>query len=611
MGPVFTREMVGASRRWRMYAERVDLALMLLVAVACVAGGWWLSGPAGPIYRTLGRAAVQVAALAVPIYVTTTMVYLPQVIARGLAGERDQGTLSLLLASSLPSGRIIGDVLLAALVRLMARLAATVPLMLLLTAMGGVDPRLVLLTYAGTASLAVFVAGLSAAIAVECATRKRAAQLSSFMISIWAVWPLLLGGIIGRLVPAVARVVQPVNAWLIASSPAGVLLTILRGASWPRIRIDLAWMIALQVAGGLTFSIWAAIRLRPAARRLEEGTGAVAHRRSLRAPDFLQRRRPPVSDDPMLWKELHTGQPRGWIVVLGWLVTLLIFGSVLWGLGSYLALPAFREWQDAGFTSGGDASFRSLFNQALRLVSGLVGFVLCLMVTGQTCEAIAMERTGQTWTSLLATTLEGAEILRAKRLGAIARVAVLPAFLALNWVLGIATGALHPVGVLVAAIGLALTLRAGAAWGAYCSLTVPDLSRANSQALLPVLLLAVSGLLPMLLPPRVASVLEGAASPPFLIAQALVSPQQIRAGSGKNATGSAPAALPTNEGLGRVLACEMLGLSLLGLAAGKARGVSVRVFDRAVDRPRRALAPAVVPARSSRRSGRSEVAAPT
>jgi DHA2 family multidrug resistance protein len=140
----------------------------------------------------------------------------------------------------------------------------------------------------------------------------------------------------------------------------------------------------------------------------------------------------------------------------------------------------------------GLASRRSLpeaFLWALQVDLGwYVGFWL-LAVAGAAASAVTTERERDTWVSLTATPLSGGEILRGKVLGAIWNQRGFAAVLVFLWVLGLTTGAVHPLGVLasIAVVGLLTWLVAMVE--IYTSLRAASTSRAltSSLAILAVL----------------------------------------------------------------------------------------------------------------------------
>jgi ABC-type Na+ efflux pump permease subunit len=580
MRPVLVRELVTAARRRRTFVERVELAGLFALLAVAVGVGWWVQGAAWSSYRDLRRAAAQFFGLTTVGLMTVTIMYLPHAIAASLAGERDKRTLSSLLATSLPSRDIVLGVVGSALARYGCCMLVGLPVLLLLMAMGGVDPRLVLLAAGATLTLAGFVSALAVVIAVESPDRRQAAHRSAALTGVWMVWPTLLSMIVPRFLPRTWSLVNPVNEWIKASSPLDPAFSLVRGVPWSVFLARYGWMIGLQLLGAAMLVLVAILRLRPASRRLEE-RGAAAHARRLRLrPNLFQRRRRACGDDPMLWKELCTGRPSGWARLMELSVVAVLLGSLVFGLGYYIGWPAFREWREAGYSTSGSDVSRELFNAALRLMTAVVGFIALIFVAGQAGEGIAVERARDTWTNLLASPLEPREILRAKRLGAVWRARFIVGLIALLWTQGLASGSLHPLGVAAAAVALVVMLDACAAWGVLCSMRSRDVPEATNRTVVPLVVLSLSGLLPMVLPARFATIVEGAASPPLVTCVALVSPQEVRAAT----TGRAwegrigPATLQT-EGPARHLACYVLGV-MLGLAA---RAATIRAAERGFD----------------------------
>jgi hypothetical protein len=149
----------------------------------------------------------------------------------------------------------------------------------------------------------------------------------------------------------------------------------------------------------------------------------------------------------------------------------------------------------------------------------VVVFFLSLTGAAHAAEGVAMERTRETWTGLIATPLSGGSILRAKRLGALWRVrwGVVP-LLAL-WLVGLVAGGVHPLGVVLAVAGLAAGAWFCAALGTFFSLTSRDVAQASSWTLSLVLALCASAFVPLVainMTSQPALLLLGVGSMPFV-----------------------------------------------------------------------------------------------
>ncbi len=107
-------------------------------------------------------------AFIVALQVLFVLVFVTDAVSTGIAGERERKTLDALLSTRLSSAEVVVGITAAGLGRFLSALAAFLPVMVLFVAFGGVDPRLVLLTYAGIASTTLAVAGIS----VACSPRE-------------------------------------------------------------------------------------------------------------------------------------------------------------------------------------------------------------------------------------------------------------------------------------------------------------------------------------------------------------------------------------------------------------------------------------------------------
>jgi ABC-type transport system involved in multi-copper enzyme maturation permease subunit len=85
----------------------------------------------------------------------------PILVAGCITGEKQRKTLQYLMTSRLTSAEIVLGKLMAPVLYLTTLLAVSMPILSLLVLLGGIDPRLVLLTCGGSCSTAWFLAALS------------------------------------------------------------------------------------------------------------------------------------------------------------------------------------------------------------------------------------------------------------------------------------------------------------------------------------------------------------------------------------------------------------------------------------------------------------------
>jgi hypothetical protein len=387
--------------------------------------------------------------------------------------------------------------------------------------LGGVDPWLVLLSGAALAPTALAAAAISVVASVGARTRGRAVSGAAGLMFAWLILPYLILSLRMLLWPGCPHWLTQAALWLLDSSPFGVGVSLLVGAM-PRpgsIAERLLWMMALETAGAAALTLWAAWRLRPAARVLEDVEGRSARLRMLRQ-SRRRRPRPPCGDDPVLWNAIQANRRANvaaWIE--GQLIVLVWLGSIALAT-SWFAVPAFRELAARGYgaapeaftmpagepftrvavdkmimPAGGPAAgqARLEFNVALRHFSAFCVFFYVLELATAAAEGVKGERARDTWLGLIATPLTGREILRAKMLGPVLRRLGGALTLIGLWAVGLMAGAVHPLGFLAAVVGLAVSAWFYSALGVSESLREGGMERAGHPLALLIRLVAAVG----------------------------------------------------------------------------------------------------------------------
>jgi hypothetical protein len=225
----------------------------------------------------------------------------------------------------------------------------------------------------------------------------------------------------------------------------------------------------------------------------------------------------------------------------------------------------------------------------LREVTAVFSIFATLLLIETSARSVVDERRQDTWLWLRLTLLSGREVVRAKVVGAVWRVRGLLALMVGLWSVGLAAGALHPLGVLAALVVLIVSTGLTTVIGTALSLWSRD--EGHEARLSPLILLLVvtpifSGLLPRVLPTEVSSVLLGAASAPLLLWLALVSWSDVAIGMRSGAFPQLELlGIETGEGVGRVMAACLLGLGVQAVAAALLYYAAVRSLDATVRRP--------------------------
>jgi ABC-type transport system involved in multi-copper enzyme maturation permease subunit len=612
LGPILRRELITSVRRAETFQDRLGAAAVAAAVLAgsVVAWAWWgwdrasVAGAAAFARATFG--------LIVAAQAVLTMGLVPGEVAPRIASERDRKSLDALLATPLSGAAIVLGATAAGLVKYATGLTALMPIAVVMVFLGGVDPRLVLLAGAGLASTALALAALSAAVSVDARTARRALSHAVLLAMGWMGLPLVPVVLLPRLWPAGARWTAPVALWLLDSSPTGVaanLVGLVRRASPVGAVLR---MIALQAAGVAVLIPWAIWRLRPAARALSDGEGRALVLRSRRT---RRRPRPACGDDPVLWNEIHSTGGVSEAERLAGRLVYLVWVGLLALATSWFAVPAFGELAERGYGAAPEGQSmpdvnpiarmlltkltrfsvgrapgqaRLEFNIVLRQASAVFALLYVMLVAGSAAEGVAGERERDTWLGLIATPLTGREILRAKMLGAVWRAREVAFVMIGLWTVGLLAGAVHPLGFLAELVGLAVSGGFFAALGTHASLWASNRGRASERVLLPTLVLVMSGIAPLLLPPGGASVLMGCGSMPLLAWSSLLSYEDVHAALRSGAFPQLAAlGIRTGEGARMVLAAWLLGTTAQGVGAFVLARAAFGGFDAAVGRPRR------------------------
>jgi hypothetical protein len=274
--------------------------------------------------------------------------------------------------------------------------------------------------------------------------------------------------------------------------------------------------------------------------------------------------------------------------VLAVLVAMALVGLIGWGT-YHFGRPALIELTHQGFGSSGPDARRADFNRFLSHVSSWVEFVLLLIVAGVAAASVTLERACDTWDSLIATPLDGREILRGKMLGTVWKVRWGVALVVLLWSLGLVSGSLHPIGFGAAVVVLGVSIGFMTALGTYASLTSRDTAAASNRALVPALCLSGSFLV-CYLPTKFPTVFMGAGSPPFVNWLCLVTNREI----GEVMSGEPmfrrleQMNIYSYESSLRVLAAALISIAAFATAAFCLSRAAFNRFDRVIGRPERA-----------------------
>ena len=498
-GPIFRHEVKAAARRRDLFVMRIVLALLLGALVLMAMGMFHWSARIHGLSEAeaLRRGASFVFAIATGIEVAFLALLTLGFVGPSIAQEREKDTLPMLLLTRLTRIELVLTKLVGRLMPSLLLMLTGLPL-LLVSAWFAELPALVLMEALAVLVTTTIVAGSLAILA--SARHDRAASAMGEAVGWTMLWlvglplvarkPVRSGTLWGDLLVELRRLCS----WIAPSSPLSLLTnpSWLTGGGIGALPERLVTMLVLQ-AVLIVLALGAAV----GCLRLRE-----PHPHSW---DAHRGYRPPVGDDPIFWRE-YTLPWRGnrlpivvmlarqmlivlraILLLLLQLVSLAIAVLVSIGLvigAGWFGYLAGREVWDHGYGSFASGTFqaRDHLNLFIRGVTGLLGLIPLVYVPAGLAGRFTIERDKKTWEPLLTTPLTGAEILSSKLRVTVRSLWPAVRWLIPLWVLGIACDALHPLGVLIAAVELPLAAWAGLALGTWLGLRPGSTTQAANSA---------------------------------------------------------------------------------------------------------------------------------
>jgi ABC-type transport system involved in multi-copper enzyme maturation permease subunit len=405
LGPVFAFEWIALSRRWQWYALRSIFAGLLLAALFVI-----LTRPnvarAGMTFRELARLGETFYIAVIGTQLTLVLLAAPAATAGSICLDRASGKLTHMLVTDLSDPEIVLGKLASRLVPVLGLVACALPLLAILTLLGGVDPDALLGGFLVTIGVAVLGCSLALAFSLW-AKRTHEALLATY--AVWGIWLVgrpfvtLVNSSYGWSLTVPPRIADP---YFLAFSPY-----------WNPSSVsieDYFWFLAITTGIAALLTAAAVLRLRAVCTRV-----IVAKPKSLRGRlERLNARLdptrhlpgPPIDFNPVLWREWHRSRPSRWGQVVG---GLFLAGAVT---ASICAIVAPRSTYAMAWVNG------------LQVAIGM----LLLSVTAST--SLSEERARGSLDVLMATTLSTRQIVLGKWLGTfrlVPSLAILPVIVVL------------------------------------------------------------------------------------------------------------------------------------------------------------------------------------
>jgi len=385
-----------ASRAWPIWA-RTAAALPGSMVAAIVVWDWWFGQLTDPAYAPTSSMSIALA-IAQGWSVAVALMMAPAALAGSLAGEKERGTLGLLLATEASAAEIVTARVAGKLGPVFLALLAGLPPLALTATLAGFGWATLATLAVVPMAVAVGNGGLAAA-ASAVSRRGRDALLAVFLLDLLLLLGAgaIAGTPLGDSLPVgLRRAIASIN-------PFDLNPLLRRGELVP------AWIaIAAWTSLGVLGIATASLRLRSASLAMADGEAGRKGRRA--------RRRPGIDGErPMRWKELHVERSGALGRAGRWLGGLLVVGL---GGGSLVlgGIAAWEMWARPGDPASGDPA-RSILTQLVGRTGGALAFLIPFAIGLRGATAIASERERETWDALLTSPLTGPEIVGAKLIG--------------------------------------------------------------------------------------------------------------------------------------------------------------------------------------------------
>jgi ABC-type transport system involved in multi-copper enzyme maturation permease subunit len=323
VGPVFTREIVTAPRRARLYVSRAAYVSGLLVLV-CTA---WLLLAGTQVVRNLSdmaRFGAMLFQIIAPLQLAVALFFSALSAASAVAQEKDRRTLVLLLLTNLTNSELVLGKLLAGMLNVLVLLAASFPLFMLVTLFGGISFAQIARVFAVTTSAALATGSLGSTLALWREKTFQTLALTVLALVFWlAAGEALAHGALGSGWPGIsaetwAQGLSPWQAILAAARPSIETQQALPYLGTP---VNLFVLVACVLCAGLNVVAILLVRVWNPSREVRASTAAAeepesiwglteeaaaARRAATRNVHAAGGRTREVWDNPILWREIAT-----------------------------------------------------------------------------------------------------------------------------------------------------------------------------------------------------------------------------------------------------------------------------------------------------------------
>jgi ABC-type Na+ efflux pump permease subunit len=427
IGPIFTRELVTAPRRWQHFVYRALYGALLWVLIYTA----WLVLAGTQIIRTIQDMAFFGSTLffiLAPLQLALLTFLAATRSASAVAQEKDKKTILLLLMTRLANHELVLGKLVASLLDVLVMLATALPIFMLLTLFGGVSLPQVGRVFLVTLATVLVAGSLGSTVALAREKTFQSLSMTALILVIWiGLWEaaaLFAGDRIVAGVPlaTIASWVSPFSAIRAAANPfrdlgrnwlaADTIFVLLAGLAIVLLNGLAIWRLRVWNPGRETFQLAPAEEVDPGNQKsgvrgqepaLSAADAARAGHVDARVRTINQKSRE-VWDNPVLWREMCTWAYGRKVIVIR-LAYIALLGLAIAGI--YFAIQSGAAYARA--------------NEAIIPITawpvGLLALVSLIIVNALAVTSITNERDGGSLDLLLVTDLSPKEFIFGKMLG--------------------------------------------------------------------------------------------------------------------------------------------------------------------------------------------------
>lgn len=405
LGPIFLREWLSSPRRTRHYVQRVSFVVAVFSLICTV----WLLLAGLQQVRNLGDLAqfgMMAFQIVAPFQLVVLMFLAAIAAANQICHEKDRRTFDLLLLTELSNSQIVFGKYIAGLLNVLQLFIAGIPLLLLLTLLGGVAPHQVLAVSLVTGSTLLWSAAVGTTVAFWREKTFQTLAVIALSLVLWCIiWEPVSAGLIPGVPREYATYASPLRAvWEACQPPVTVADNTLQipfyysaGAS--------VFALLLCLLSVFRLRVWNPSRqVQP--RLTDDEAERLASEELGTKGSWKVRTARPMWNNPVLWREMCTWAygKKVLVIRIAYFVLALMISAQLY------------QSVQAGELFGRSTLSEELLPPAAKTLAPLF-LVSLVLLNALAVNSITNERDGQALDLLLVTEISSWEFLFGKILG--------------------------------------------------------------------------------------------------------------------------------------------------------------------------------------------------